>query len=179
MQDEDPSFAEGERSKRSPSGARRRSRARELEQAQCAALNFSEQPGNLITGPMLRQMTETWLASVALASVVASRDKASLVESAQEMGPEGLGSPGQGRRGRARRFPGGRGRAGDGAGAHHGAAGRAGGTGGRTKARASVGSPASGLGADLARRTASGPSTRSRQPAASGHGRFQERWFPV
>lgn len=89
MQDEDLSFAEGGR-RRSPSGARRLSKARELEQAQRAALDFSEQPGNLITGSMLRQMTDTWLASVALASVVASRDKASLVASAREMGPEGL-----------------------------------------------------------------------------------------
>jgi hypothetical protein len=88
MQEEDPTFADGGRRKRSPSGARRQ--ARELDQAQRAALNFSERPGNLITGPMLRQMTDTWLSSVALASVVASRDKASLVESAREMGPEGL-----------------------------------------------------------------------------------------
>src|ERR1700739_1332057 len=90
MQDENPSFAEEERGKRSPSGARRSKTRRELEQAQRAALEFSEQPGNLITGPMLRQMTDTWLSSVALASVVASRDKASLVQSAREMGPEGL-----------------------------------------------------------------------------------------
>jgi len=90
MRDEEPSFAEKDSGKRSPSGARRLRKARALEQAQRAALEFSEQPGNLITGSMLRQMTDTWLSSVALASVVASRDKASLVESAREMGPEGL-----------------------------------------------------------------------------------------
>lgn len=91
MQDEDVSFAGGGRGKRSPSGARQPRKSRELGQAERAALNFSERPGNLITGPMLRQMMDTWLSSVALASVVASRDKASLVESAREMGPEGLG----------------------------------------------------------------------------------------
>jgi hypothetical protein len=90
MGDVDPSLAEGGRRKRSPSGARRLSKTRELAQAEQAALEFGEQPGNLITGSMLRQMTETWLSSVALASVVASRDKASLVQSAQEMGQEGL-----------------------------------------------------------------------------------------
>jgi hypothetical protein len=90
MQDEDPSFAEGGRRKRSPSGARRLNKTRELAQAERAALEFGERPGNLITGSMLRQMTDTWLSSVALASVVASRDKASLVQSAREMGEEGL-----------------------------------------------------------------------------------------
>ena len=90
MQDENPSFVEVGRAKRSPPAARRLSKAQALEQAQRAALNFSERPGNLITGPMLRQMTDTWLSSVALASVVASRDKASLVNSAREMGQDGL-----------------------------------------------------------------------------------------
>jgi hypothetical protein len=91
MQDEIRSFAEKGPGKRSPSGARRPRKAREIDQAQRAALEFSELPGNLITGPMLRQMMDTWLSSVALASVVASRDKASLVVSAREMGLEGLG----------------------------------------------------------------------------------------
>jgi hypothetical protein len=80
----------GTRRKRPPSGVRQHRSAQELEQAEWAALDFGARPGNLITGPMLRKMTDTWLASITVASVVASRDKTSLLESARELGPEGL-----------------------------------------------------------------------------------------